>query len=87
MALEIVYTRDAASRLRRSTEKLRARFIAKIYEIAEDPTLKGSEPLHGPVQARRVRVGGWRIVYTWDTERLRIVVIASRGQVYKDIIR
>ena len=87
MAFEIVYSRAAARRLRRSGPDLRARLIRKINEIAEDPDLKGSTPLQDDPRSRRVRVGGWRIIYTWDAETLYIEAIGSRGQVYKDFNR
>ncbi len=87
MALRVELSREAEKRLQRSPADLRGRLVRKIHEVADDPTLKGSEPVRSFEGARRVRVGPWRIVYTWTSEVLRIEAISPRGQVYRDLSR
>lgn len=48
--------------------------------------MKGAAPLKGFPDLFRVAVGGWRIIYSWDRTHLQIHEIATRGQVYKDMI-
>lgn len=86
MAHRIELSNAAAKRFRRLSGDLRARVERKIREIAEDPLLKGSEEIHTGMRVRRARVGGWRIVYSWLPEFVRIEEIAPRGQVYKDFL-
>ena len=88
MSLEIKLSRAAAKRLQRSSRTKAARFVRKLREIAEDPLLKSSEPIAGALDAaRRVRVGGWRIVYRWSGRTLFVDAIQSRGQVYRELRR
>lgn len=87
MALEIRLSHAAARRFVRLPRDLQARLMRKINEIAENPTLKGSAPLQGFPDLHRVRVGGWRVIYSWSSSTLSIEEIASRGQVYKDLMR
>lgn len=84
MALSVVVSRRAARRLRRAPADLRVRLVQRIQEAAEDPTGKGAEPLEGYPDYWRVRVGGWRILYSWTSTELRVEAIGPRGQVYRD---
>ena len=84
MALRVELERQAARRLRRLSGDDRGRILRRIRELADDPTGKHSEPLKGFPGHRRSRIGGWRIVYRWDTETLSIELIETRGQVYRD---
>jgi mRNA interferase RelE/StbE len=87
MALEVRLSRDAARRLSGLPSNLKNRLVLKIREIAENPMLKGSRQLRGHDDLYRVRVGGWRIIYSWNSTTLQIEEIGARGQVYKDLLR
>jgi len=39
----------------------------------------------GKIITNRLRVGGWRILYTFDGDNLIIEKIGPRGQVYKGV--
>ena len=81
----IKYSKQAIRTLRKMPKNLSIRILTKIKELADSPyshsqvkTLKG-------LDACRLRVGDWRVIYTVKDQELEvwIVKIASRGEVYK----
>lgn len=77
-------SRDAAKVVARADATLRKRLRDRIAELAKAPTER-AEPLKGTPDLWRTRVGGWRIVYRFDADTLFVDVIATRGQVYRDL--
>jgi mRNA interferase RelE/StbE len=55
-----------------------------IEALAEEPFPRGAKKLRGHPDLWRIRIGGWRVVYTVEGERLVVLVlmIAGRGDVY-----
>ncbi len=82
--LEITYKASPLRNLRRMQPRMARRIRAKINAVASDPANPslGVKPLVGR-PGFRLRVGTWRIIFVMDTERLEILAIDSRGQVYK----
>jgi mRNA interferase RelE/StbE len=68
-------------------EKVRRQIMERVSELAENPRPRGSMLLKGKKDLRRVRVGGWRIVYTVIDGELRVVVIyiGDRKDIYRKI--
>ena len=84
MPLRIEMHRDAERRYRRSDRRLQTRLQMKIRQLAEEPRPKDSIALQGADDVYRVRVGGWRIVYSYTADTLTILSIGSRGQIYRE---
>ena len=86
MKYQIRVSREAEKvldRLDRVTERrIRTRF-AQLAENPFDPRLSG--PLTERAGVRKSRVGGWRVLFTVDTEAniVNIATVDTRGQVYK----
>lgn len=85
--MKIVIEKSAAKRLAKLQPALRAAILGRISEIAVNPfgehanvkALKAEQDLF------RLRHGDWRIVYrvVRVDDELRVVVVDTRGDVYK----
>jgi mRNA interferase RelE/StbE len=85
MAYRIELKRSAAKEIRAIGRKEdRARVVARIAALAEDPRPPGSTKLSGK-EAYRVRQGDYRIVYTVEDESLvvEVVRVGHRRDVYR----
>jgi len=60
-----------------------------IEALAEEPYPRGAKKLRGHPGLWRIRVGGWRVVYTVEDDRLVVLVlmIPARGDVYERLRR
>jgi mRNA interferase RelE/StbE len=85
MAYRIELKRSAAKEIRAIGRKEdRARVVARIAALAEDPRPPGCTKLSGQ-EAYRVRQGDYRIVYTVADEALvvEVVRVGHRRDVYR----
>jgi len=85
MAYRIELKRSAAKEIRAIGRKEdRARVVARIAALAEDPRPPGCTRLSGQ-EAYRVRQGDYRIVYTVEDEALvvEVVRVGHRRDVYR----
>ena len=75
--------RKFLSRLSDATQ--RARFERVIDALAENPRPVGCKALQGLRGAFRIHVGGFRILYQIEADRLLVLVtgIGPRGQIYR----
>ncbi|MEZ4713004.1 MAG: type II toxin-antitoxin system RelE/ParE family toxin [Caldilineaceae bacterium] len=83
---QIVFTKQADRTLRKLPRNVAQRIREKLVQIAESPY--GQHNHVTKLQQRpgfRLRVGGWRIIYDIEDERLVILVlkIGPRGGVYE----
>ena len=79
MTVEI--SKKAAKVIGRMDEKTKQRLKAAIHALPEGDT----RLLSGSVQAWRLRVGGWRILFSYPDEGTILVEkVAPRGQAYKE---
>ena len=85
MALDIKFRPAARRQLRRVPEQVRSRIRTKLAAAALNPLLKGSLQLRDYPDVRRIRIGGWRVLYSWNEQRILVEAISSRGQIYKDM--
>jgi mRNA interferase RelE/StbE len=79
----IVYTRTAATALRRHAN--RAKLIrAKIARYAEDASSQANnvKPLVG-VDAKRLRIGDFRVIFTETNDTITVLDIGPRGGIYE----
>ena len=58
-----------------------------IDALAEEPYPHGAKKLRGHPGLWRVRVGGWRVVYTVEDNLVLVLMIAARGGVYERLRR
>ncbi len=82
----IAYSSTALKSRRRPPADLRKRLSAKIEALARDP--HGRQPQVRPLKgldAYRLRVGNWRVIYELDegTETLVVLEIRTREEAYR----
>jgi mRNA interferase RelE/StbE len=83
MMKSVLYTRTAAMALRKHAN--RAKLIrAKIRQYAEDASSQANngKPLVG-VDAKRLRVGNFRVIFTETTDTITILDVGPRGGIYE----
>lgn len=86
MTYGIVLTRKAEIDIRRLDLAIAHRVTAKLQWLAENVETIKHEVLTGSLQGFfKLRVGGYRVLYTWEGLNRRIVVhfIRHRREVYK----
>ena len=86
--MQIKYSRDALKFLAKLDPKAVNRIRNAIQGLAKSPPEGDIRPLQGYSDGRkRLRVGGWRVIYRCDRdgelEVLLIIDIGNRGEVYK----
>lgn len=83
-----MYSRDALKFLAKLDTKAVNRIRTAVHGLTKSPPDGDIRPLRGFSDGRkRLRVGGWRVIYRFDRdgelEVLLIIDIGSRGDVYK----
>jgi mRNA interferase RelE/StbE len=83
-----VVTPSARRDLRSLPQQTVLRILRRIALLELDPEGKPSTALVGIPGYRRLRVGGYRVIYTLDHNRVVIVVVAvgHRSQIYQQRI-
>lgn len=78
------YAREASRVLKRIDRRTARRIRDKIERLAVDPEALANNvsALKGETGLMRLRIGGWRIVYTYDVDVLTVLKIAPRGSAY-----
>ena len=86
MAWELDLAKEALRFLERlRDEALKERLVLAIEALRENPFHAGTKKMKGSSELYRVRVGGYRIIYSVHQGRLRVLVvkIGKRGDVYR----
>ena len=86
MTYTVEISTSAAKSIAKIEKKTRLRVIGAIELLALDPRPPGVKMLRGGEQGRwRARVGGYRIVYTVEDDRLIVLVlrVAHRREGYE----
>jgi mRNA interferase RelE/StbE len=82
--MEVTLTNDAVKQYKRLNEP----DLSRITDAIDKLEKKGPEgdilELKGQPGAYRLRVGGYRILFTMDNTHIDIFKIARRGQAYRD---
>lgn len=65
----------------------RARLVASIQELAEQPKPVGAEKLSGQIDLYRIRVGNYRVMYEIDNGQIVVTVIkvGHRKEIYRSL--
>ena len=90
MAYRIELARPAARDAGGIRDRVAKQAIRHAIEaLAEEPYPRGAKKLRGHPGLWRIRVGGWRVVYTVEDDRLLVLVlmIGGRGDVYERLRR
>lgn len=84
MARRIDYSRDALRTLQRIDRATGERIVLKIEQLAARPQSLANNvrALKGPGGLKRLRVGGWRVIFTETLAVVAVVRIAARGSAY-----
>lgn len=83
--MQIAYSRDALKTLARLPANVARLIRDKIEQYATDPASLANNviQLKGGMGARRLRVGGWRVIFREDGAVMAIIKIGPRGGVYE----
>jgi mRNA interferase RelE/StbE len=83
-AREVRYSRDAARTLLRLDRRTSRRIRGKIALLATDPDALANNvrALSGETGLLRLRIGGWRVIYSDDLTVLLVLKVAPRGAAY-----
>jgi mRNA interferase RelE/StbE len=82
---KVEISRTAEKQLKKLSKDDQKRVVAAILDLAENPLPKGSRKLTGYEDVYRVRVGRFRILYSWAASVLIVIVlkIGHRKDVYR----
>ena len=81
----VVLTSSAEKELQGLSSPLNARIVPRLQNLAANPRPPGCKKLQGGDKEWRIRVGGYRVVYTIDDAKSLVEVtrIRHRSEVYK----
>lgn len=87
MSYAIEWRPSARKEVRRLDPPVRRRVITAIEALAYDPRPPGSVTLTGSPGWRRIRIGGYRVIYDINDRALVVLVlrVGSRGSVYRTL--
>ncbi len=85
MSYEIEWKPAARKEIRKLDPTVRRRVLAAVTALAADPRPPASVNLTGAPGWRRIRIGGYRVIYEVRDEILVVLVlrVGSRGGVYR----
>lgn len=84
VAKRVEYSRHALRTLHRIDRTTSKRIVLKVEQLAERPESLANNvrALKGPGGFWRLRVGGWRVIYTATLVVIAVERIAPRGSAY-----
>jgi mRNA interferase RelE/StbE len=82
--MEITLTNNAVKQYRRLNEPLLSRVTDAIDGLEKEPPIGDIKELTDNPGVFRLRVGGFRVLYTVGNDYIDIFKIAPRGQSYKE---
>ncbi|HZS00930.1 MAG TPA: type II toxin-antitoxin system RelE/ParE family toxin [Chloroflexota bacterium] len=86
----VIVAHEAESTLRRLDRRQQTRLRAAIDRLGEGPSPgpgRDIRPLHGVPDLWRLRVGGWRILFTVQNgpRVISVAAVRPRGQAYRGL--
>jgi mRNA interferase RelE/StbE len=79
---KVEFTQEALQSLQGLSEEVRGRLLARIRELPDQPYPADSRKLRAPEGAHRLKVGGYRIVYTLADGTVWVLRVGRRDEVY-----
>lgn len=85
MRYRVVFNAHAARAFRKLPQAVKERLRPAIDALADNPRPFGVEKMSGVKDTYRIRVGGYRVLYEIQRQRLVVLVveIGPRGDVYR----
>lgn len=85
MPYELQFKTSAWKSLRKIPAETRARLVAAIWSLSEEPRPLGARKLTGQVDLYRLRIGDYRVVYDIQDQALVVLIIkvGHRREVYR----
>ena len=85
--MKVAYSKSSTKTLNRIPANTRLLIIAKVKQYAADPeslaaNVKKLQTTKGEVPLWRLRVGGWRVIFTKTEDEIGVRRIAPRGGAY-----
>jgi mRNA interferase RelE/StbE len=84
---EVVNTHEAREAFLELPMRMQGRVQEIFDRLARWPNVSGAKPLRANLKGSyRIRTGGWRVLFTVDSEAKRVIVfrIDNRRDVYED---
>jgi mRNA interferase RelE/StbE len=84
----IELTKSAVKELERLPSRTHDKIVDHLVQLEQNPRIRGAEKLTG-IDAYKLRVGNYRIVYEIDDlkKEVRVVMVDDRKQVYQRLRR
>jgi mRNA interferase RelE/StbE len=81
----IVFARSASKELESLENKVVARVVPRIMSLSDDPRPSGCKKLAGAVDAWRIRIGDYRVIYRVDdtASLVTVMVVRHRSRAYE----
>lgn len=88
MTYRIEWKPSARKELRRIDPPVRRRIISAVEALADDPRPSGAAAVAGSPGWLRIRVGGYRVIYSLDDGALVVLVlkVGTRGSIYRNVL-
>lgn len=80
--VEVVLTRRAAKDLTRLERSIQLRILRKLRENAHDPLVHARKLSNPKIGSFRYRIGDFRVVFDLEDERLVVLRIGDRKEIY-----
>ncbi len=80
--MKIEFSKESSKVIERMDKPSRQRLKAAIRKLPEGDVKR----LQGPSKSYRLRVGGWRVVFSYvGTDKILIDKVGPRGEIYKGV--
>ncbi len=83
MKYRLLYTQRAAKDIERLDRKVRERIGKALFRYAHDPLNHAERLTQSQVGSYRFRVGDYRIVFDIDGDRVVVLRVGHRREIYK----
>ncbi len=80
---EIVLTQRALRDLEKLEASLRKRIGEKLQAVADNPLAYARKLSHAKIGTYRIRVGDYRIIFDWEDQRMLVLRIGHRRDIYQ----
>ncbi|HOC42991.1 MAG TPA: type II toxin-antitoxin system RelE/ParE family toxin [Thermoanaerobaculales bacterium] len=81
----IIFARSASKELESLEPKVIARVLPRVKALSENPRPSGCKKLAGGVDAWRIRIGDYRVIYRVDdtVSLVTVMVVRHRSKAYE----
>lgn len=83
MAYTLLYTKSAVEDIRKLDTVAKKRIKRKLEEYASNPLLHAKKLVNSAIGSYRWRVGNYRIVFDIDGEKIVVLRIGHRKEIYR----